>query len=70
MDNNPELLKFCLLLEESTIEAVEKGYMTKDLAILATGRNDVKEGKDFLVTEAYMDKIDEIFKSKWSKIVG
>ena len=65
LDNNPELLKFSLLLEEATIEAVEKGWMTKDLAILATGRNDVKEGKDYLVTEAYMDKIDSIFKAKW-----
>ena len=35
--------------------------MTKDLAILATGRWDVKEGKDFMVTEQFMDKIDEIF---------
>jgi len=29
--------------------------MTKDLAILATGKWDVKEGKDYLVTEAFMD---------------
>ena len=70
LDNNPELLKFSLLLEEATIEAVEKGWMTKDLAILATGRNDVKEGKDYLVTEAYMYKIDTLFKAKWQKIVG
>ena len=42
--------------------------MTKDLAILATGRNDVKEGKDYLVTEAYMDKIDTLFKAKWEKV--
>lgn len=58
------------MLEEATIEAVEKGWMTKDLAILATGRNDVKEGKDYLVTEAYMDKIDTLFKAKWEKVVG
>lgn len=63
-------MKFSLLLEESTIEAVEKGWMTKDLALLATGRTDVKEGKDYLVTEAYMDKIDELFKVKWNKVVG
>jgi isocitrate dehydrogenase len=68
LDNNSELLKFSLLLEEATIEAVEKGWMTKDLAILATGRNDVKEGKDYLVTEAYMDKIDSLFKAKWEKV--
>lgn len=51
LDNNAELTKFCTMLEESVIEAIEGGSMTKDLAILATGRWDVKEGKDFMVTE-------------------
>ena len=41
--------------------------MTKDLAILATGSRDVKEGRDYLVTEAFMDKIDEKFRSKWQR---
>ena len=41
--------------------------MTKDLAILATGSWDVKEGKDYLVTEAFMDKIDDKFQQKWAK---
>lgn len=44
--------------------------MTKDLAILATGSWDVKEGRDYLVTEAFMDKIDEKFRAKWDKIYG
>jgi len=44
--------------------------MTKDLAILALGRSDVKEGTDYLVTEAYMDEIDKIFQTKWGKIMG
>jgi len=52
-------------LEASVIEAVEAGHMTKDLAILATGRWDVKLDEDFLDTESFMNKIDEIFKSKW-----
>jgi len=50
------------MLEESVIETVEAGAMTKDLAILATGSWDVKEGKDYLLTEAFMDKIDDKFK--------
>jgi len=51
LDNLPELTKFCALLEEAVIEAVESGAMTKDLAILATGSWDVKEGRDYMVTE-------------------
>lgn len=62
LDNNQELLKFSHMLEESVIETVEAGAMTKDLAILATGSWDVKEGKDYLLTEAFMDKIDDKFK--------
>ena len=42
--------------------------MTKDLAMLATGSWDVKEGRDYLVTEEFMDKIDEKFRAKWAKI--
>ncbi len=44
--------------------------MTKDLAILALGTNKVKEGTDFLVTEAFMDAIDEHFQAEWSKIMS
>ena len=70
IDNQVELAKFSQLLEESVIEAVEAGHMTKDLAILATGRWDVKEGKDYLVTEAFMDEIDKKFKVKWDQFYG
>ena len=41
LDNLPELEKFCHTLEASTIEAVEAGEMTKDLAICVHGTNDV-----------------------------
>jgi len=41
------------MLEASVIEAVEAGHMTKDLAILATGSWDVKEGRDYLDTESF-----------------
>lgn len=43
--------------------------MTKDLAILALGTNKVKEGTDYLVTEAFMDAVDVNFQIKWSKIM-
>merc|ERR1719199_1570957 len=67
IDGNAELHQFCELLEQSVIEAVEAGKMTKDLAILATGNWDVQEGRDYQNTEDYMNSIDEIFKQKWMK---
>ena len=70
LDGNEELQKFCQLLEDSVIEAVESGKMTKDLAILAKGTWDVKEGRDYQVTEAFMDSVDAIFKDKWDKFYG
>lgn len=41
LDNLPELRTFCEKLEAATIEAVENGEMTKDLAICVQGTNDV-----------------------------
>jgi len=57
-------------LESAVIRAVEDGGYTKDLAILATGRWDVKEGTDYLVTEAFMEKIDACFQQEWAKIMA
>lgn len=70
LDNNEELKKFCATLEASVILAVEAGAFTKDLAILALNRNDVKEGKDYLITEAFMDKIDQMFQKEWAEIMS
>jgi isocitrate dehydrogenase len=41
LDNNKELERFCHTLEAATIEAVENGEMTKDLAICVHNTNDV-----------------------------
>ena len=41
LDNIPELDKFCQNLESATIEAVENGEMTKDLAICVHETNNV-----------------------------
>ena len=67
LDGNTELHTFAQTLEDSVIESVEAGKMTKDLALLATGRWDVQEGRDFLNTEDFMDAIDKTFQSKWGK---
>jgi len=44
--------------------------MTKDLAILAKGTNQVKEGTDYQVTEAFMDSVDVNFQVEWAKIMA
>lgn len=44
--------------------------MTKDLAILVKGSNNVSEGSDYLVTEGFMDKVDVNFQQEWSKIMA
>lgn len=56
-DNTPDVVKFADALEKSCVQTVEKGYMTKDLALLI--------GKDqaYLTTEEFMDKVAETLKT-------
>ena len=61
LDGNEELALFAQTLENAVIQTVEGGHFTKDLAILALNINDVKENKDYLQTEAFMDAIDQHF---------
>lgn len=61
LDKNEELIKFAHTLEASVIRTVEAGKMTKDLAILVKDTTKVKEGTDYMVTEAFMDAIDQQF---------
>ena len=70
LDKNDALMKFSNLLEEATIETVEQGFMTKDLAICVHNRWDVKKDEHYMVTEAFQDKIDEFFQKKWAKVVS
>jgi isocitrate dehydrogenase len=51
LDANPELDRFANLLETITIETVEAGAMTKDLALL------VGEDQSWLTTEGFLDKV-------------
>ena len=69
LDNNELLTKFSHTLEKSVIDTIERGHMTKDLAICVHG-NKVIEGTHFLRTEAFMEKIDEDFQNQWKKIVA
>jgi isocitrate dehydrogenase len=67
LDGLADLSRFCDTLEASVISAVEQGHMTKDLALLVKGTSDVKEGRDYLITDDFMLAIDKVFKEKWTK---
>jgi len=53
LDNNAELARFSLLLEKVSIDTVESGDMTKDLALL------VGADQGWLTTEGFLDKVSE-----------
>ncbi len=63
LDQNNDLINFCHNLEEVCIETVEKGIMTKDLAVSVHG-NKVEHGKHFVYTEEFLDALDHGLKSK------
>ena len=56
LDGNDALMKFSLTLEKVCIDAVESGFMTKDLALL------VGPDQKWLSTTGFLDKIDENLK--------
>ena len=53
LDGNAELAKFAATLEKVTVDTVEAGFMTKDLAIL------VGADQKWLSTTGFLDKVDE-----------
>ena len=58
LDFNDELIKFASSLEKVCIETVEKGSMTKDLAIL------IDKSAKYLTTNQFLEAIDNNFKKK------
>ncbi len=53
LDGNEALMRFAETLERVTVETVEDGYMTKDLALL------VGPDQKWLTTMGYLEKVDE-----------
>jgi len=49
MDSLPDLVAFCDRLDKATLDTIEEGIMTKDLAVLAEGDKKVVTTKEFLV---------------------
>ncbi len=62
LDENSQLAIFAEALEEVVIETVEKGDMTKDLAIL------VGEDQKWLSTEGFLEKVNTNLENKLSEI--
>ena len=55
-DQTPEVVKFAEALESVCVSTVEKGFMTKDLALL------VSPDQGWLTTNQFLDKLDEELK--------
>ncbi|MDP1669773.1 NADP-dependent isocitrate dehydrogenase [Phaeovulum sp.] len=53
LDDNAALMRFATTLEKVCVQAVEDGYMTKDLALL------VGPEQKWLTTMGYLEKVDE-----------
>ena len=53
LDGNAELDRFATLLETTTVDTVQAGSMTKDLALLVGDR------QGWLTTEGFLDKVSE-----------
>ena len=53
LDNNEQLMRFAATLEKVTVDTVEDGWMTKDLALL------VGPDQKWLTTMGYLEKVDE-----------
>ncbi|WP_339107164.1 NADP-dependent isocitrate dehydrogenase [Thioclava sp. GXIMD4216] len=53
LDNNSQLMNFAETLERVVVEAVESGFMTKDLALL------VGPDQKWLTTMGFLEKVDE-----------
>ena len=57
--------KYCHALEETCIETIESGFMTKDLAICIKGMSGVSSS-DYLNTFQFLDKLGENLAKKLS----
>lgn len=65
LDNNGALLNFCETLESAVIETVEKGHMTKDLALCISEGKEVPRSK-YCTTEGFMNRCEETLKARLS----
>jgi len=57
-DNTPDVVNFALTLERVCVQAVENGFMTKDLAVL------VGPEQPWMTTTTFLSKLDEMLKAE------
>ncbi len=69
LDKNGPLLNFCETLERSIIETVEKGFMTKDLALCISEGKEVPRSK-YCSTEEFMKRCEETLWAKLSSTIA
>ena len=62
LDDNAALARFAHTLEKVTVDTVEAGFMTKDLALL------VGPNQKWLSTTGYLDKVDENLKKAMAQL--
>lgn len=62
LDGNEKLIDFAEAIEQTCIETVESGKMTKDLAIIVYGNNVTTD--QYLTTEGFLDAIDQNLQKK------
>ncbi|XP_011876706.1 PREDICTED: isocitrate dehydrogenase [NADP] cytoplasmic [Vollenhovia emeryi] len=63
LDDNPRLRHFAETLEKVSIDTIESGFLTKDLAICIKGMNNVTRA-DYLETFEFMNKLAENLKKQ------
>ena len=62
LDENKNLIDFCLTLESVCIETVESGKMTKDLAVLIHGKK--TNSTHYLTTQQFLSELKKNLESK------
>lgn len=62
LDGNQKLIDFAEAIEQTCIETVESGKMTKDLALIVYGNNVTTD--QYLTTEGFLDAIDQNLQKK------
>jgi isocitrate dehydrogenase len=64
LDDNHALGVFVTQVEETCVETVESGFMTKDLALCVRGSLDLIQREDYLNTEDFMQKLSDNLAAK------
>jgi len=67
LDENAKLRGYAETLEAQVIKTVEQGIMTKDLALIVTGKSN-PDRSTYVNTEEFIDHVRKNFESEFSKI--